>query len=215
MRTPALQANLRAAWATPIQAAGGHLLGSLGVYRAAEGLPSPAEAEVMGRAAQLAGIAIERALGEEALRSSEAKFRGLFESIAEGVYQSSRDGRLLSVNPAFVAMLGYRSTEEVYALPSAASLCWDPADRLPSPARSMSRADPAGVSHAPPRRSSWWCSRMRAAVRSAGRHIGYEGSIANITERKRAGRRSSPKERAQVTLHRSVTPSSAPAHRVH
>jgi len=45
------------------------------------------------------------------------------------VYQSGRDGRLLSVNPAFVAMLGYRSAEELYALPSAAALYWDPADR--------------------------------------------------------------------------------------
>ena len=56
----------------------------------------------MAHAAQLAGIAIERSLAEEALRSSEAKFRGLFESITEGVYQSTRDGRLAVGEPAFV-----------------------------------------------------------------------------------------------------------------
>ncbi len=128
-REAALEAGLRAAWSTPIKAAGGQVLGSLGVYREQVGVPSAAEAEIMARAAQLAGIAIERRLGEEALRSSEAKFRGLFESIAEGVYQSGRDGRLLSVNPAFVAMLGYRSAEEMYGLSSAALLYWDPADR--------------------------------------------------------------------------------------
>ena len=128
-REAALGAGLRAAWSTPIKAAGGHVLGSLGVYRAEPGLPTAAESQVMARAAQLAGIAIERRLAEEALRESEAKFRGLFESIAEGVYQSGRDGRLLSVNPAFVAMLGYGSAEEVYALPSAAALYWNPADR--------------------------------------------------------------------------------------
>ena len=83
----------------------------------------------MARAAQLAGIAIERRLAEEALRGSEAKFRGLFESIAEGVYQSGRDGRLLSVNPAFVKMLGYASAEELYALPCVEALYWNPADR--------------------------------------------------------------------------------------
>ncbi len=98
-REAALGAGLRAAWSTPIKAAGGHVLGSLGVYRAEPGLPTPAESQVMARAAQLAGIAIERRLAEEALRGSEAKFRGLFESIAEGVYQSGRDGRLLSVEP--------------------------------------------------------------------------------------------------------------------
>src|SRR4029077_3379255 len=92
------------------------------------GLPTAAEAQIMARAAQLAGIAIERRRAEEALRGSEAKFRGLFESIAEGVYQSGRDGRLLSVNPAFVGMLGYGSAAEIYAL-SAASLYWNPDDR--------------------------------------------------------------------------------------
>ena len=101
-REPALAAGKRAAWSTPIKAASGSMLGSLGVYRAEVGLPAAADTNLMARAAQLAGIAIERRRGEEALRGSEAKFRGLFESIAEGVYQSSRDGRLLSVNPAFV-----------------------------------------------------------------------------------------------------------------
>src|ERR1700694_100752 len=128
-RDPALAAGLRAAWSTPIQAAGGKVLGSLGVYRREPGLPAPAAAQLMARAAQLAGIAIQRRLAEEALRRSAAKFRGLFESIAEGVYQSGRGGRLLSVNPAFVAMLGYRNAEELYALPSAAALYWNPADR--------------------------------------------------------------------------------------
>ena len=115
-REAALEAGQRAAWSTPIKAAGGAVLGSLGVYRAEPGLPSGAESQIMARAAQLAGIAIERRRAEEALRGSEAKFRGLFESIAEGVYQSGRDGRLLSVNPAFVGMLGYASAEELYAL---------------------------------------------------------------------------------------------------
>ncbi len=128
-RDVALAAGLRAAWSTPIKAPGGNLLGALGVYREAPGLPTPQESQIMSRAAQLAGIAIGRRLAEEALRGSEAKFRGLFESIAEGVYQSGRGGRLLSVNPAFVSMLGYKNAEELYALPSAEALYWNPADR--------------------------------------------------------------------------------------
>jgi PAS domain S-box-containing protein len=128
-REAALGAGLRAAWSTPIKASGGKILGSLGVYRGEAGLPTRRESETMGHAAQLAGIAIERRLAEEALRGSEAKFRGLFESIAEGVYQSDRGGRLQSVNPAFVSMMGYRTAEELYALPSVVALYWDPADR--------------------------------------------------------------------------------------
>src|SRR5215469_10048954 len=118
-RDVALAAGLQACWATPIKAPGGDVLGALGVYRGEPGLPTAADSQIMARAAQLAGIAIGRRLGEAALRGSEAKFRGLFESIAEGVYQSSRSGRLLSVNPAFVSILGYGSAEEMYSLPGA------------------------------------------------------------------------------------------------
>ena len=203
-RAVAVAAGVRAAWSTPIKAAGGQVLGSLGVYRTTVGVPSPAEAQVMARAAQLAGIAIERRLGEEALRSSEAKFRGLFESIAEGVYQSGRDGRLLSVNPAFVAMLGYRSAEELYALRGAEALYWNPADRAEFARRVDSEGEIRDAEFLMRRRDGQQIVVLENArpMRDAGgRHIGYEGTIANITERKRAEQAIfAEKERAQVTL---------------
>jgi len=58
----------------------------------------------------------ERKRVEEALRASEAKFRGLFENLLEGVYQSSPDGRYLTANPAFLRILGYQSEEELLAV---------------------------------------------------------------------------------------------------
>jgi diguanylate cyclase (GGDEF)-like protein/PAS domain S-box-containing protein len=204
LRDAALAEGLHEAWATPIKAAEGKVLGTLAVYRAEPALPGASEAAIMAHAAQLAGIAIERRLAEQALRGSEAKFRGLFESIAEGVYQSGRDGRLLSVNPAFVSILGYSRAEELYALPSVALLYWNPADR----AEFMRRVESEGEI-----RSAEFCMRTRdgqqvvilenaRAVRDAGDHItGYEGTIANITERKRAEQAIfAEKERAQVTL---------------
>jgi diguanylate cyclase (GGDEF)-like protein/PAS domain S-box-containing protein len=203
-REAALAGGLRTAWSTPIKASSGKILGSLGVYRGEPGLPTRRESEIMGHAAQLAGIAIERRLAEEALRGSEAKFRGLFESIAEGVYQSSRDGRLQSVNPAFVGILGYGTAEELYALPSVSALYWDPADR----AEFMRRVETEGEI-----RNAEFLIRRRdgqqvvilenaRAVRDASDHVvGYEGTIANITERKRAEQAVfAEKERAQVTL---------------
>ncbi len=203
-REPALSAGKRAAWSTPIKAADGSMLGSLGVYRAEVGLPAAADTNLMARAAQLAGIAIERSRGEEALRSSEAKFRGLFESIAEGVYQSGRDGRLLSVNPAFVAMLGYDSAEQLYALPNVSLLYWDPADR----ARFAQRVDTGGeirdaefLMRGRDGQQLWILENARQMRDAAGHCIGYEGTIANITERKRAEQAIfAEKERAQVTL---------------
>ena len=203
-REPALAAGKRAAWSTPIKAADGSMLGSLGVYRAEVGLPSAADTYLMARAAQLAGIAIERSRGEEALRSSEAKYRGLFESIAEGVYQSGRDGRLLSVNPAFVAMLGYTHAQELYALANASDLYWDPADRARFAHRVDSEGEIRDAEFLVRRRDGqplWILENARQMLDPRGHCIGYEGTIANITERKRAEQAIfAEKERAQVTL---------------
>ncbi|MGH8267607.1 MAG: PAS domain S-box protein, partial [Steroidobacteraceae bacterium] len=204
LRDAALAAGLRTAWSTPIKAAGGNVLGSLGVYRSEPGLPAPPESQIMGRAAQLAGIAIGRRLAEEALRGSEAKFRGLFESIAEGVYQSGRDGRLLSVNPAFVSMLGYTSADELYALPSAAALYWNPADRAEFTRRIESEGEIRDAEFLMRRRDGQQVVILEnaRAMRDAGeRIVGYEGTIADITGRKRAEQAVfAEKERAQVTL---------------
>ena len=202
-RAAALEAGQRAAWSTPIKAAGGAVLGSLGVYRAEPGIPSGAETQIMARAAQLAGIAVERRRAEEALRGSEAKFRGLFESIAEGVYQSGRDGRLLSVNPAFVGMLGYASAAEIYAL-SAASLYWNPDDRAEFARRVDSQGEIRDAEFLMRRKDGQQLvvlENARSMRDAAGRHVGYEGTIADITARKRAEQAVfAEKERAQVTL---------------
>jgi diguanylate cyclase (GGDEF)-like protein/PAS domain S-box-containing protein len=203
-REVALAAGLHAAWSTPIKAPGGNLLGALGVYRAQAGLPTAQESQIMSRAAQLAGIAIGRRLSEEALRSSEAKFRGLFESIAEGVYQSGRGGRLLSVNPAFVSILGYQSAEELYALPGAAALYWNPADRAEFTRRVESEGEIRDAEFLMRRRDGQQVvilENARAMRDASGEIVGYEGTIANITERKRAEQAVfAEKERAQVTL---------------
>jgi diguanylate cyclase (GGDEF)-like protein/PAS domain S-box-containing protein len=203
-RDSALEAGLRSAWSTPLKTAGGKLLGSLGVYRKEPGLPTSGESEIMAHAAQLAGIAVQRRMAEKALRSSEAKFRGLFESIAEGVYQSSRDGRLLSVNPAFVSILGYASAEELYALPSVAMLYWNPADRTEFVRRVEAEDEIRSAEFRMRRRDGQQVVILEnaRAVRDPGNKIvGYEGTIADITERKRAEQAVfAEKERAQVTL---------------
>ena len=203
-RESAIDAGLRTAWSTPIKASVGKVLGALGVYRGEPGLPTAKESEIMGHAAQLAGIAIERRLAEEALRSSEAKFRGLFESIAEGVYQSGRDGRLKSVNPAFVSIMGYQTAEELYALPSVVVLYWDPADRADFTRRVESEGEIRNAEFLMRRRDGQQVvilENARAVRDASDRVVGYEGTIANITERKRAEQAVfAEKERAQVTL---------------
>ncbi|MGA2791781.1 MAG: PAS domain S-box protein [Candidatus Bathyarchaeia archaeon] len=50
---------------------------------------------------------------EEKLRESEEKYRSLFDRMLDGVYRSTREGRFVDVNPAFVKMFGYSSKQEM------------------------------------------------------------------------------------------------------
>jgi PAS domain S-box-containing protein len=48
--------------------------------------------------------------------SSEKKFKSIFNNSAEGLFQSTLDGKFLIVNPALVKLLGYNSQEELMKL---------------------------------------------------------------------------------------------------
>ncbi|MEN6616381.1 MAG: PAS domain S-box protein, partial [Syntrophorhabdus sp.] len=49
----------------------------------------------------------EKRQAEKALIESEEKYRSIFENATEGIFQSTVEGRYLSVNPAFARMHGY------------------------------------------------------------------------------------------------------------
>ena len=66
--------------------------------------------------ARLAGIAIKRQLDEDRLKSSEMRYRGLFENVVDGVYIASRGGEIIAANPALVEMLGYDSADDLNAI---------------------------------------------------------------------------------------------------
>ncbi|MGA2343021.1 MAG: PAS domain S-box protein [Steroidobacteraceae bacterium] len=202
-REAAGHAGLRAAWSAPIPASDGQVLGTFSVYQRQPGVPCARDHELMSRMTQIAGIAIERRCAEDALRDSEAKFRGLFESVMEGVYRTTRDGRLLVVNPAFVQMLGYASAEELYQL-SAHSLYWYPNDRETYVRRMESEGEVRNDEYVLRRRDGSMLvvvDNGRVVRDKQGRVIGFEGTIADITERKKAETAVfQAKERAQVTL---------------
>jgi PAS domain S-box-containing protein len=49
-------------------------------------------------------------------REAERRFTRLFETLQEGVYFASGDGRVIDANPALVCLLGYESKEEIVAV---------------------------------------------------------------------------------------------------
>lgn len=55
----------------------------------------------------------ERKQVEKALQEAEAKYHSIFQNAVEGIFQSTPEGRLLSVNPALAAIYGYDSPEDM------------------------------------------------------------------------------------------------------
>lgn len=66
---------------------------------------------------------------QEDLKRAEASYRGMYENAAQGMYQSSLDGRLLRVNPAFARTFGYDQNELLGHPGGAKTLYVNPADR--------------------------------------------------------------------------------------
>ena len=83
------------------------------------------EGENPGSLAMMTDIT-ERKRAEYALRRSEERFRNLFETVLEGVYQSTPDGRVLAANPMLLRMLGVTSEAELNDVNIANDLYVDP-----------------------------------------------------------------------------------------
>jgi diguanylate cyclase (GGDEF)-like protein/PAS domain S-box-containing protein len=71
----------------------------------------------------------ERRLAEAALRNSEERYRTLFDSMLDGIYRSTHDGKFVDVNPAMVKMFGYASREEMLAVDIENDLYFAPEER--------------------------------------------------------------------------------------
>jgi diguanylate cyclase (GGDEF)-like protein/PAS domain S-box-containing protein len=202
-REAARHAGLRSAWSIPILASDGQVVGTFAHYRRQTGVIGARDQELLLRIAQIAGIAIERRSAEDALRDSESKFRGLFESVMEGVYQTSRDGRILVANPAFVHLLGYSSVEELYQVPAGA-LYWYPGDRENFTRRVESLGELRNEEYVLRRKDGTMLvviDNCRVVRDKQGRVSGFEGTLTDVTERKKAETAVfQAKERAQVTL---------------
>ncbi len=128
---------------------------------------------------------------EATLRKTEEKYRSIFEDAIEGVFQTSVDGRFLSANPALARVHGYDSPQELINSITDISkqLYVNPEDR----ARSMEKMNREGALRNFETQmyskdgSIHWISMNIRAVRDKENKVRYyEGTMLDITERKKA-----------------------------
>jgi diguanylate cyclase (GGDEF)-like protein/PAS domain S-box-containing protein len=196
--------GVKAAWSFLVHGAAGRVIGTLDVYADEARAPTTDELDKIGRLARLAGIAIKRELDEQRLRNSEARYRGLFENTVDGVYIASRAGDIITANPALVEMLGYDSVEDLKAAGRTTLLYVNPIDRERVFARLEAQGYVRNFEYRLRRKDGRQIvvlENSRAIVDDDGNVIAHEGTITDITDRKRAETRVfEEKERAEVTL---------------
>ena len=74
---------------------------------------TPEDVETVSLLADLAWSIVENTRAEQALQESERNYRSIVEHAPFGITRSTRDGKLLSVNPALASILKYDSAEEL------------------------------------------------------------------------------------------------------
>ena len=131
----------------------------------------------------------ERKRAEEALKESEERYRSIFDNAIEGIFQSTPEGRFVSVNPAIARIYGWESPlEMVREVATVWSLYVDHAESV----RHGRLLDEHGVvrgleaEHWRKDGSKFWVSLDIREVRdSSGKIVYYEGLVQDNTERKK------------------------------
>lgn len=133
----------------------------------------------------------EQKQAEVALRQAEEKYRSIFEDSVIGIFQTSPEGRPISINRAMAQLHGYETPGRLMAEISnvAEQLFVDP-NRMIELAKAAARNNivrGAEVEVYTRDKTKRWVLVNMRAVRDAYNEIGhYEGTVEDITERKAA-----------------------------
>ena len=156
-----------------------------------EGAYSARDLEFLSSVADQIALAIERKQSEKALRDAEEKYRSIFEQSSEGIFQNTPDGRYLSANPALARMLGFNSPEELISGRKDIERQGyvDPRLRDKFKETLEKNGFVIGFEYEVYRKDGtkiWVAENSRIVRDTEGRALYYEGSVQEITERKRA-----------------------------
>ncbi|MEO1519452.1 MAG: PAS domain S-box protein [Cyanobacteria bacterium J06633_2] len=144
------------------------------------------------KAAFTVGIDItEQRQAQQALIEAETKYRTIFESVVEGIFQTTPDGYYENANPALAKIYGYSSVDDLMLkLTSIQNQLYVDPDRREEFIRTLDEEDEIyGFESQVYRKdgSLIWISENARAVRNSEGNVAYfEGTVEDITERKHA-----------------------------
>ncbi|OHC66129.1 MAG: hypothetical protein A2045_03635 [Rhodocyclales bacterium GWA2_65_20] len=126
----------------------------------------------------------------EALEAAELRYRNIFEHASEGIFQSTRDGRYLAANPALARLYGYDSPQALMAdLADIERLLYVLPDRRVDFLTLIERdGEVLNFESEVYRRDGsriWISENAHAVLGTKGEFICYEGTVQDISERKR------------------------------
>ncbi|MDB4915589.1 MAG: sensor protein [Gemmatimonadetes bacterium] len=125
-----VQCGILGAWAIPLRAADGQVIGALAGFCSEARAPNAKEQELARAAAHLASIALSSARNAASVRASEASFRSFVENAPAAIFRETRRGVLVSANPAMAALLGYSGVPELSRAAEQQRLYHDAAARM-------------------------------------------------------------------------------------
>jgi PAS domain S-box-containing protein len=148
----------------------------------------------------------ENERARQALREADEKYRSIFDNASEGIFQNTPEGVFISANAALARMLGFATPEELirerndlehqgYA---------EPAQR-PEFKRRLEREGVINNFEYEVKRKDgrpiWISENVRVVRNASGKALYYEGSVQEITKRKRAEEVLAESERRFHFLH--------------
>ena len=140
--------------------------------------------------ASTAAAALESASLYSRVQQAEEKYRSIFDNAVEGVFQSTPEGKFLTVNPSMARILGYESPAEMIATITDITHQFyvDPQARAEGSQIQEERGLLHGFEFEAYRKNGEkiWLSANRRSVWHNDIEIYREGSVEDITERKRA-----------------------------
>jgi len=128
----------------------------------------------------------DRKQTEEELRENEEKYRTLVETMTDGIYRSTHDGKFTEVNQAMVRILGYDSKEELQSIDIKSELYFAEEDR--ESAALEEKLEEMAIFRLRKKDGSeiWVEDHGRHVLDDNGEVLYHEGSLRDVTERKLA-----------------------------